>query len=166
MRQYSCASSSCRTIRDRRLCDRDQNDRQVAGYAVLPKRWTPAAAAYEDFRGRAQRRVGVDHAVGKALKEVCVAGVDPKMAKLHLRLCPSQRGRAVERHGVMMAVREIEHFPREGRSGSRTRRARWSLGQPHMATKAENRIEHRADGVAERPTRVQHDRSANSAPAP
>ncbi len=69
-----------------------------------------AAAPFEDLGSRPQCRVGIEHAIGEALKEMRVAGADPEMPELHLRLGPSQRGRAVERHGTMMLVHEIERF--------------------------------------------------------
>ncbi len=77
---------------------------------MRPKQGCRAAAPFEYLGGRTQRRVGIQHAIGEALKEVCFAGADPEMTELHLRLGPGQRGRAVERHGAVMLVHQIERF--------------------------------------------------------
>ena len=79
-------------------------------------------------------------------------GPDAEMAELNLGLGPRQRGRPLEGRWVAILVSESDHLlarrrdqRRKGDADARARR------KPYAASKADDRIEHRADRVGERP---------------
>ena len=46
--------------------------------------------------------------IGKPLEQICFAGADAEMAKLHLRLGPGEGRRPFEGHRIAMLVGEVE----------------------------------------------------------
>ena len=93
-------------------------------------------------------------------------GIDAEMMELHLRLRPRQRGRPLEGGGIAMLVDEVEHRlagcgnhrPEGDAHGGAGRDA-------HTAAQCEDRIEHRADGVGQRPTIGHRDRRMDAVAA-
>jgi hypothetical protein len=78
--------------------------------------------------------------IGEALEQMRFVHADIEMVKLHLRLGPGKRGRALERHRFVMLVGEVEHSSRVAAAivqnamrtvaprGIRTRRRRLKIG--------------------------------------
>src|SRR5690348_9484644 len=92
---------------------------------------------------------------------------NPQMMELHLRLRPSERGRALVRHRVMMLVREVEHGLACRRRHRPERQSyRVATWDTHALAQAENRIEDRARGVGQRPTVMRRGGRSNGPPAP
>ncbi len=134
------------------LVDPDQDDRDVTRNPVRPQGGGTARVARQHARGGPQRPVRVENAAGEALKEVGLIGPDAEMAELNLGLGPRQRGHPLEGRRVAILVGEVDHLlarrrdqRRKGDVDARARR------KPYAASKADDRIEHRADGVGERP---------------
>ncbi len=136
-----------------------QHDRQVAGNAHRPKTGLATAATQDRVGGRSQRRSGIQQMARDPLEQAGFGRIDAEVVELHLRLGPGQRGRTLERGGVAMLVDEIEHRrPRrcndrpegdaDDRAGCHT----------HTAAQSEDRIEHGADSVGQRPAVDHRDR--------
>ena len=120
--------------------------------------------ALEHARRRAQRRVGVQDPVGQALEQVGLVRPDAEVVELDLRPGPGQRRRALEHRGIAILLGEREGLVarrrdqgREDDAGAGRRR------QAHPPPQAEDRIEHRAGRVRQRPA-VDH-RHRRSDPA-
>ena len=92
------------------VVDPNQDDGQVARDPVRPQRRRSALASAEHFGGGAQRRVGVEDAVGETLEELRFVGPDAEMMELHLRLGPRQGDRALEGGRVMVLVDQVERL--------------------------------------------------------
>ena len=118
-----------------------------------------AAAASDRRRARGWRGAGTGCAS---------SGVDAEMVQLHLRLGPGQRRRALEGVGVVVLVDQVEQRSRAtARPASRTRCAPCRRPESARGGAGEDRIEHGADGVGQRPA-VDHGdrRRAMSRPRP
>ena len=81
--------------------DAQQDDRQVARDALRPETGLRPGAAHDHFRGRPQRRPGIDEMSGETLEFARLFPVDAEMMELHLRLGPGERGRPLERADVV-----------------------------------------------------------------
>ena len=139
-------------IEVRHLVDPDEDDRQVAGDAVRPQPGRTALVPGQYARRRPERRIRVQDAVGQPLEEMSLFGVDAEVPKLHLGLRPRQRGGALERCGLAVLVREVEDVVAGVGDDRREDHARCLAGwECDTAPKAEDRVEHRADGVGQGP---------------
>ena len=102
----------------------------------------------------------------QALKEVGFVGVDAEMVKLHLRLRPREGDGAIEGCWPLMFVGQVEHCAARGRDQRPECDTRCSPGRkPDAAAKTEDRIEHGAGRVGERPAVDHRDRRADPASA-
>ena len=89
------------------------------------------------------------------------------MMELDLGLGPRQRDRALEGRRVVVLVGQVERLAARRRDQRPERDARrGSRRNPHAAAQAEDRIEHGADRVGERPAVHHGDRRPDLAPAP
>ena len=100
---------------------------------------------------------GEDDVACQTLEQIRFAGVDAEMMELHLRLGPGQRRRAFDRPRRPDACRRSRAARRASRrrhrpEGDARRRAR---RHAHAAAQREDRIEHGADRIGQRP-RVEH----------
>ncbi len=103
---------------------------------------------------------------GETLEQAGFARIDAEVVELHLRLGPGQRGRPLEGGGVAMLVDEVEHrlagscdHRPEGDAHDRAGR------DPHAAAQGEDRIEHGADRVRQRPAVDHRDRRSDAVAA-
>ena len=145
-RRYSCAFSSSRNSGDarRRPSRRSEQDRQVAGDAVLPQLGLAARVGLD--RPRATRRRGSPYSSRPASRWKRMRLVDgqPEMPQLDLAVRAGQRQRARDRAAVVIL---LDQLPRRlfavGESG-REREARGAAGRnAHRLPQADDRIEHR-----------------------
>ena len=111
----------------------------------------------------AQRRIGIQDARREPLEEVRLVGGDAEVAQLDLRLRPGEARDAVERGRIPVLVGERERaLARVGDDRRQLDARRRPGGQAHAAAQAEDRIEHRADRVRERPPLLDRDRDPGS----
>ena len=83
---------------------------KIARYAMAPQnRCLIAAPRAMISRRGTQRGIGIDQAIGNALKHIGVFRIQPEMPQLHLGLGPGQSGRAIEGDRVPMPINQIEH---------------------------------------------------------
>jgi hypothetical protein len=85
----------------------EQNDGQIAGYAVRPKTRLPRRAARNRFGRCSKARIGVKDGRGQALKIRRLFRADIKVAQLNLRLRPRQDLGPIEGVAVMVPVDEV-----------------------------------------------------------
>ncbi len=96
-----------------------------------------------------------------------LVGRDAEMAKLDLRLGPGQGHGAVVGRGLMMPVRQIEGFaPRRRDHGPIGHTDRHSRRDQDAVAQAEDRVEHRAGRIGERPVGIHGLRRAQPKAAP
>src|SRR3989442_5193417 len=96
-----------------------------------------------------------------------LVGIDLEMMKLHLRLRPGERARALESGRVTIVVGEIERLFSSGRNQRRERDAHGGTGgDTHATSEADDRIQYRTRGVRERKTVDHRHGGAGRAPAP
>ena len=102
------------------IVDADEQDRQVAGDPLRPKR---ALHGRRELR-RPQTRLREEHGLGKRLEQPGVVGHQVHVAELDLRMGPGKRPGAFEGERVVV-VEEPFQTPLPGsiRPGSRTRSA-------------------------------------------
>ena len=99
-----------------------------------------------------QRRVGIDHAIGKALEQMSLGRPDAEMVELPLRLGPRHGGDAIESRRVAMLIGKIERFLPRARDHRPERHAhRLATGNSQPATQAKDRVEHASYGIGEGP---------------
>ena len=85
-----------------------QYDRQVAGNRVSPEPGLPAAVPDENARGRAQRRVGVNHRAGEAAVELRVRLGGIELPQHHLAVCPGQLEDAIGETMILIFVDQTQ----------------------------------------------------------
>src|SRR5260370_31516579 len=84
------------------LIDPEQYDRKIAGNALGPERGKIAPTALQRLRWRPQRGVGIDHAIGNALKEMSFLRSRAEMMEMALSLGPGHRIDPIERLRLSM----------------------------------------------------------------
>ena len=115
---------------------------------------------------RPQRRVRVEDPVGQALEEVRLVGVDPEVMELDLGLRPGQGRGPLEGGRLAVLVGEVEHLlARLGDDRGEDRVDGRAGREADPAAEAEDRVEHRADGVRQRTSVDHRDRRADRAAA-
>ena len=143
------------------LGDSQQHDRKIAGYALRPQTGLRTGALPNYVRGRAQIGSGEDDVACETLKKSGLAGVDPKMMELHLRLGPGQRRCTRIRGSVPMFVDAIQQrcarLCRHRPEGDANRRPRRHANTP---AQCEDWIEHGSDRIGQRP--IVHDRDCRA----
>jgi hypothetical protein len=107
---------------------------------------------------------GIEQVSGKTLEQPRFAWINAEVMELHLRLRPRQRGRPLEGGDVPMLVGKVEH----GSAGRGDHRPEGDTHDgagcdAHAAAQGEDRIEHDADRIRERPPVDHGDRRANAA---
>ncbi len=131
--------------------DSNEDDRQIAGDSLGPKDRGTGSIPLEDFRGRPQRRVGIEHPIGETLEQMRLVGRNAEMSELHLGLRPRARDCALVSGCVEMLVDQVEHFAARRRNQRPKRDAHRGLGRdPHATAKAEDRIQYGAHCAGER----------------
>src|SRR5271167_4043794 len=81
-----------------------------------------------------------------------LVGIDAQMMQLNLRLSPRERRRALECGRVVMLVDQVERFgPRRRDDGPEGDPRRRSSRNAQAPAHAEDRIQHGADGIRQRP---------------
>ena len=123
-----------------------------SGDAVRPQRGRPAGLTAQHGRRRPQRPVGEEHAPGQALEEMRLIGADAEVMQLNLGLRPGQRGRAREGGRIAVLVGQVQRRLPAGRDQRREGHADGRSGlDAHPLPQADDRIQDRPGGIAERP---------------
>ena len=135
-----------------RLVDSHEHDRQVTGDAVRPQARCPAVVAFQQGGRRPQRRVRVEDPVRQSLEQVRLVGVDAEVLQLDLCLRPRQDRGALVDGGLAVLVGEVQCVrPRCGDAGRERRVDRGARSQADPVPQTEDRVQHGADGVRQRP---------------
>ena len=131
-----------------------------------PQAGRAALVAGEQAGRRPQRWVRVQDPVGQALEEMRLVRLDAEVVELHLGLGPGEGGRPLER-GRLRGTCRRGRAPRRAtrRRPSRRSRGRSRRARADPAAEAEDRVEHRADRVRQRPP-VDHRRPASGPNGP
>ena len=109
-----------------------------------------AGSAAYPIGGRPHRRIGVEHIACKPLKEAGLRSVDAAVTKLHLRLRPSQCGRAHEGVGFPELVDETQNaFAGRAGTGPERNAHGGARRYAHAIAKRKHRIKHRTEGVGQ-----------------
>ena len=128
-----------------------QHQREVAGDAVGPQRGLPLAVGGDDIGPRATVPIQEERGAREPLEAVCLVGVHPNVAQLHLALGPRQLEHAHDRRRVVQAV---GHSQRLGAALGHPRNERnlraAARHNPHAPPQAQRRVEHRAAMAAQR----------------
>src|SRR4029077_1072120 len=100
------------------LIDPEQYDRKIAGNALGPERGEVAPTALQRLGRWPQRWVGIDHAIGNALKEMSFLRSRAEMVEMALGLSPGHCIDAIEGPRLAMFIGQIERFlPRSRHDG-------------------------------------------------
>ena len=147
------------------IVDLQQHDRQIAGNPQRPERGLRRRAR-DDLRGRgAQAGVIAHHHAAKRLEIGRIGVGDAKMAQLHLRLGPGERGGARKGRRVAVPVDQIEkRIRRVGHHGPEGHARRAASRNADPAPDREDRVQHGAGGPGQR--LVDHRCRGDVAPAP
>ena len=138
---------------------RTSDDRQVAGDAVAPTARGAALVLGEAAPAPAEA-TGPEYSdpVGEPLEEVRLVGLDAEVMELDLAWVQAG-SRPLEGRRLAVLVGEVEDLlARLGDDRREDRVRRSARGEPDPAAEAEDRIEHRADGVRQRPPVDDRDR--------
>jgi hypothetical protein len=148
------------------LVDPDQHDRQISRDSMRPQGRGPEGVAREDRRRRAQPRIGIEDPVGDLLEEVGFFRRDAQVMELNLCLGPRECRDALEPRRIAILVGHAEHGGAcVGEHRGEHDAAALPGREPQAAPQTEDRVEHEARRVGERPAFDHRHRRADAAAA-
>jgi hypothetical protein len=145
--------------------DLHHNDREIARDAIGPQARLALEVALEHLGPGALQAIHIQRGGRQALEALRSVGADIEVAQLSLALGPGHGKCTRRRVGVAVFARQLDGLVAAGgHAGGEDDQRRAARHDPHAAAQAEDRIEHRAGMLCQRP--MQRQRVGGCAAAP